>query len=163
LAKVRFQGEWKMWVGIAAIAAVLIGYLYLMSRPPMEGDEYLLQVTKVDVPATLFLKGAGKTMELRLAGLEIPSAMAGQAREFLAAALEGKWIRVKPLREDPKGVYYGFAYLSGEDIHARMIRQGLAKISREEGGYDVRPYIELEMEADKARRGLWALPGHGVK
>jgi endonuclease YncB( thermonuclease family) len=36
-----------------------------------------------------------------------------------------------------------------------MIRLGLANIDRDEKSFDIRPYIELEQEAEKSKRGLW--------
>ena len=53
--------------------------------------------------------------------------------------------------------------MSGEDIIARMIRQGLAEIDRDEKSFDVRPYMELEQEAKRERKGLWAQSPQGAK
>jgi endonuclease YncB( thermonuclease family) len=58
-------------------------------------------------------------------------------------------------KEVPSGVKEGFVYISGEDVSARMIRLGLANIDRDEKSFDIRPYIELEQEAEKSKRGLW--------
>ena len=47
MAKLRLESEWKLWAGVAGIFIILALYLYMASRPPMEGGEYLWNVTKV--------------------------------------------------------------------------------------------------------------------
>ncbi|MEJ2717791.1 MAG: hypothetical protein P8182_11715 [Deltaproteobacteria bacterium] len=164
MAKVRLKGEWKLWAGIGIILALVVIYLYVASRPPMEGGEYLWQVTKVADDDTLRLKGSGKTVEFRLIGMEVPKEEEGTVRDLLTETLAGKWVRIKTIREKPKtGIKEGFIFLSGDDILARLVRQGLVRLNRNEKGFDVRPYIELELEAKRAKRGLWGLPAQGVK
>lgn|GEM_PF-469084 len=163
MAKVRFQGEWKMWVGLGGLLILLVVYLYFISRPPMEGGEYLWQVQRIVDPKTLVLTGSGQTMRFVLAGIEVPESEAKAARDLLTQTLQDQWVRTKPLGKTPEGDNAGFVLLSGEDMHARMIRQGVARIDRDEKEFDVRPYIELEMEAKKEKRGLWGRPGQGGK
>ncbi|MCA1961639.1 MAG: thermonuclease family protein [Desulfomonile sp.] len=163
MAKVRFQGEWKMWVGFGGLCVLVVLYLYFISRPPMEGGEYLWQVKRIVDPKRLVLTGSGKTIQFVLAGIDVPESEAQAARDLLTQTLQDKWVRLKPLGKTPAGDDAGFVLLSGEDMHARMIRQGLARIDRNEKDFDVRPYIELEMEAKKERRGLWGRPGQGGK
>ncbi len=165
MAKLRLQSEWKIWVAIAALILVAIGYLYFVSRPPMEGGEYLWRVTKIDDDKTLTVRGSGVMFEFRLIGLRIPESQDAAAKEYLTKALLNQWARLKILREPPKGPKEGFVLLSGEDINARMVRQGLAEINRDEKAFDIRPYIELEQEAQREKRGMWSqtIPGSKVK
>jgi endonuclease YncB( thermonuclease family) len=163
MAKLRLQNEWKMWAALGGIVLLVILYLYMASRPPMEGGEYLWNVTKVVDEKDLTLRGSGSVIQLKLAGLRIPPDQAQTARDFLTKTLENQWVRVKIVREEPKGVKEGFVFLSGEDVIARMIRQGLAEIDREEKGFDIRPYIELEQEAKREQRGLWQQQSPGAK
>ena len=155
MAKVRFESEWKLWAGLAAVIALVIVYLYFASRPPMEGGEYLWNVTKIVDSRTLSLRGSGSLIQFRLAGLVVPKSQEKALQDFLAKNLLNEWVRIKILREGPQGTKEGLVYLSGEDITARIIRQGLAEIDRNETAFDVRPYIELEQEAKKQRKGLW--------
>ena len=85
------------------------------------------------------------------------------ASESLKQALANQWVKIKVIRDDPNGLKEGFVFLSGEDMHARLIRQGLAKMDRTDEKYDVRPYIELELEAKRKERGLWAHQETGAK
>jgi endonuclease YncB( thermonuclease family) len=163
MAKVQFKKEWRIWAGVAAVLGMLVVYLYLVSRPPMEGGKYLYYVTDVTGPDQLSLRGAGKAINFQLIGLNIPDSQREAAREFLTSTLRGQWIGIRAIREGKKGEQIGFVYLSGDDINARMIRMGLAEIDTKETGFDVRPYIELQQEAKRQQRGLWAESGRGAE
>jgi endonuclease YncB( thermonuclease family) len=165
MARVRIKNEWKMWAVIAVIFLLIVGYLYLASRPPTENGEYLWRVMKVTGDKDLHLEGSGKHIVLRLIGMNIPPSEAHAATEYLTKDLDNKWIRIKILRKDPKGVKEGLVYVSNEDIVAQMIRKGLATVDRSEraAGFDVRSYIELEQEAKREQEGLWRKAGSGAQ
>lgn len=163
MAKLRLQSEWKIWVAIAALILAVIGYLYFVSRPPMEGGEYLWRVTKIDDERTLTVRGSGAVVEFRLIGLRIPKTQEGAAKEYLTKTLLNQWVRLKIVQEPPKAPKEGFVLLSGEDINSRMVRQGLAEIDRDEKAFDIRPYIELEQEAQREKRGMWSQTIPGAK
>lgn len=161
MAKVRMEGEWKVWVATAGIVVAIVAYLYFVSRPPTEEGKPLWNVEKVLDGKTLTLRGSGKTIQFRLIGLVIPQSEEKAAQDFLTKNLEGKWIRIQIIREDSKKVQEGLIFHSQEDILARLIRQGLAKVDRDERAFDVRLYIELEQEAKRQQKGLWSQPGQG--
>jgi len=163
MAKVRFQGEWKMWTGVGVLFLLLVGYLYMASRPPMEGGEYLWRVMSVVDEKTLTLKGSGQEIQFKLMGPKIPESQVPASKEFLTKALENGWVRIKVLRDQPGGGKEGLVYHSGEDVIASMIRKGLARIDRDEQAFDVRPYMELEQEAKREKRGLWRESDSGEK
>ncbi len=163
MAKLQLKGEWKLWAGFAAIFILAAFYLYIVSRPPMEGGEYLWRVDKVISSKEFSLRSLGNIIKFRLIGLRVPQSQEQTARTYLTSSLENQWVRIKTLRDDPQGVKEGFLYMSGEDIIARMIRQGLAEIDRDEKSFDVRPYMELEQEAKREGKGLWAQSPQGVK
>ncbi len=163
MAKQRLKDEWKMWIGLFGVFLAVVAFLYLISRPPMEGGEYQWQVIKITEDGNLSLKGSGKTLEFKLAALEIPEGQSKAVKDLLSKSLQDKWVRIRPVRDDAKGVKEGFVYLEGEDIHARIIRQGLAKIDKNEKSFDVRDYVELELEAKKGQRGIWRTSEEGVK
>lgn len=163
MAKPSLKAEWKLWAAVGIIFVALALYLYLASRPPTEGGEYLWRVTKVLGDKQLQLRGSGQTVEFTLIGLEVPESQAQAAKDMLEKTLLDQWVRVRDLRDDAKGVKEGFVYLSGEDIHARMIRQGLASVDTKESRFDVRPYMELEIEAKREKKGMWGTPSPGAK
>jgi len=134
---------------------LLVGYLYWVSRPPSESGQPLWRVTQIVDGTTLTLRGSGKIIDIKLVGLNVPQSQEANAKEFLTKTLNDKWVRIKLEKEVPIGVKEGFVYISGEDVSARMIRLGLANIDRDEKSFDIRPYIELEQEAEKSKRGLW--------
>jgi micrococcal nuclease len=162
MAKLRFEGEWKLWVTLGVLAASVVGYLYFVSRPPMEGGEYLWNVVKAVNGREVTLRGSGNLVQFRLIGLTVPPSQEKAAQEFLAKSLQDQWIRMKALRDAPQGVKEGLMYLSGEDMVARLIRQGLAQTDRSETAFDVRPYMELEQEAKKQKRGMWSHSEQGA-
>lgn len=155
MPKVKFEKEWRIWLTVGGFLLLLVLYLYVASRPPTEGGEKLWRVTKVLEPANLSLKSAGKVIEFKIAGLKIPQNREGQIKDFLNKTLESKWVRIKVLREGKNDLREGLLYLSGEDIAARLVRLGMAEIDRDEQGFDVRPYIELEQEARREKKGIW--------
>ncbi len=163
MAKLRFQGEWRIWAALGGALILLVGYLYFVSRPPTEGGEYLWKVIKVLDEKSLNVRGSGVELQLKLIGVRVPGPAKDAARDFLTKTLENQWVRMKVIREDPKGAKQGLVFLSGEDVVARMIRQGLAEIDREEKEFDIRPYLELEQEAKSQKRGLWNQAGQGAK
>ncbi|MFH0959172.1 MAG: thermonuclease family protein [Pseudomonadota bacterium] len=155
MAKLKWNNEWKLWAGIGLLLLLLVGYLYWISRPPTESGQPLWMVTQIVDGTTFTLRGSGKIIDLKLIGLTVPSSQESNAKEFLTKTLNDKWVRIKLEKEIPNGVKEGFLYVSGEDVSARMIRLGLASIDRDEKNFDIRPYLELEQEAQKAKRGLW--------
>jgi len=156
MPKVKIDKEWRIWLAVGGFLVLLVLYLYFASRPPSEGGENLQYVTKVIGPTNLSLKSEGKVMEFKVAGLKIPQDKAGQMKDFLTKTLEFQWVRIKVLRQGENDVREGLLYLAGEDINARAVRLGLAEIDREEQGFDVRPYMELEQEARRERKGIWS-------
>lgn len=161
MAKVQIKNEWKMWVGLAVIGLVLILTLYYISRPPTEGGEPLWMVTEIVDGETISVKGSGKEMKLSIIAIETPKETEAQAKEYLTTELLNQWIRFKPVKQMDENNKAGFVLISGEDMTARMIRQGLAKVDRDEKALDVRTFLELEQEAKRAKRGLWASKAQG--
>ncbi len=155
MAKLRLQNEWKMWVSLVVLIILTVGYLYYASRPPTEGDEPLWKVTGIVDATTIKVRGSGQVMEVTLAGLQVPQSQVETSKDFLNKTLDQMWVRVKLVGHETKNPRQGFVFISGEDLTARMIRLGLARIDREEKNFDVRPYMELEQEAESSKRGLW--------
>jgi endonuclease YncB( thermonuclease family) len=163
MAKPRLEKEWKLWVSCGVLLLLVAAYLYYVSRPPTEGGEPLWKVIKVVDGDVLTLKGSGKEMQVRLVGLIIPDSEKEVVQDFLTKALINQWVRFKPLRDGPQGVKEGFVLLAGEDLHARLVRQGMAQVDKGERGFDIRPYLEQEREAQREKRGLWSRSDQGAK
>jgi len=163
MAKLRLENEWKMWLSFGLLFVVVAGLLYLASRPPTEGDEYLWKVIKVSDVKKLGLRGSGNLIEVGLAGLIIPDSQKTEVQGFLTKNLESKWVRLKMLNPASKDNKEALVFIAGEDITARIVRLGLAEIDRNEQRFDIRPYIELEQEAKKEKRGLWKTAPHGAQ
>ncbi len=163
MARLQLQGEWKLWAGLIGVFILIAIYLYVISRPEMEGGEYLWRVDKIHNSKEFSLRSLGNVIRFRLIGLRVPQSQEQPARDYLKNTLETQWVRIKSVRDDPQGVKEGFLYLYGDDIIAKMIRQGMAEIDRDERSFDVRPYMELEQEAKRERKGLWSQAPQGAK
>ncbi len=163
MAKVQIKNEWKMWVGLGVVGLLIVLSLYYISRPPTEGGEPLWMVTGIIDGGTISVKGSGKEMKVSIIAIQTPKETEAQAKEYLTDELLNQWIRFKPIKQMDDNNQAGFVLISGEDMTARMIRQGLAKVDRDENALDVRTFIELEQEAKRAKRGLWANKGQGEK
>ncbi len=68
--------------------------------------------------------------------------------------MHGKQVEVQTKGTDRYGRTLGLVYQSGLDVNAEMVRRGMAwvyfKYAKDKGLY------QLEAEARKQRRGLWA-------
>lgn len=161
MAKLKLQNEWKMWAAFAGLFLIIAVYLYFVSRPPTEGGEYLWKVTKIVDSGTVDLRGSGSNIRLKLIGIRVPASQEEAAKDYLAKTVENQWVRIKTIRETSNNNKEGFIYLSSDDIVARMVRQGLAEVDKNETAFDIRNYIELEQDAKREKKGLWhqVIPG----
>jgi endonuclease YncB( thermonuclease family) len=156
MAKVQIKNEWKMWLGIGIFGLLIIASLYWVSRPPTEGGEYLWMVTEIVDGNTIRVKGSGEEMKVSIIALDTPAPIQPQARDYLEGELLNQWVRIKPIATIDEDHKKGFVYISGEDMTARLIRRGLAKVDTSEKSVDTRAFVELEQEAKRAKRGLWS-------
>ncbi len=163
MAKVKLENEYKLWLVLGGLLLLVVGSLYLASRTPTEGGESLWKVISVRDDKSFVVKGSGQTFAFTILGLSIPESQTDTVQAYLKSTLVDKWVRLKPLRDLEKQGKAGFVYLNGEDIAARMIRQGLAKVDQSETAFDVRHFMELEESAMRDKKGLWAQSPSGVK
>lgn len=163
MAKLKLENEWKMWAAFAGLFIIIAVYLYFVSRPPMEGGEYLWKVTRIVDAVTTDLRGSGSNIRLKLLGIRVPQSQEEAAKDYLAKTVENQWVRVKVVKEGSNNVKEGFIYLAGDDIVSRMVRQGLAEVDKNETAFDIRNYIELEQDAKREKKGLWHQTDKGAK
>ncbi|MDW5443857.1 thermonuclease family protein [Polaromonas sp. SM01] len=101
----------------------------------------------------------GKPVKIRIHGIDAPEiCQAGgvAARAALAHHVSGRTVGVSPRRRDSYGRTVASLYLGGEDIAGWMVGRGQAwsaPFSRDGG-----PYQALQVQAQAARRGLFADP-----
>jgi len=108
-------------------------------------------------------------MEVRLAGIVTPGISKmersqGQtciqgAKEYLAEVILNRVVEIKGYGLDQHDRVLGEVFLRGKNINLEMVRTGLAEVCRGKSpmSFDLEPYLKVEEEARKAKRGMWAL------
>lgn len=109
----------------------------LPSRNPTGTRKYKIRLDRIDAP-------------------ESGQAFGERSKEFLKSLISAKKVVVRYETEDQYGRILGVVYLDGEDINLRMVAEGYAW---HYSHFDKTPaYVEAEMKARSARRGLWSQP-----
>jgi len=98
-----------------------------------------------------------KQVKVRLVEIDAPEkrqAFGNRSKQALSALVHGKQVEIKEHGTDRYGRTLGRIYQSGLDVNAEMVRRGMAWVYVK--------YVkdkrlnQLEAEARKQRRGLWA-------
>jgi len=108
-------------------------------------------------------------MTVRLAGIDAPGIStiksgsgkpyAQRAKEYLAELILNELVDIKAYGQDRDDNVLGVIFLEGKNINLEMVRAGLAEVCRGKPprGLNLEPYLKLEAEARKAKRGIWSL------
>ena len=121
------------------------------------------KVVKVTDGDTFTLLAAGnKQHRIRLHGIDAPETKGGQpysrkSKDFLAAMIAGKQVKVKVKSRDRYGRVVGIVSTRNvSDVNLRMLQEGMAWHYIQ---YDKTPaYKKAQETAKKQRRGLWTDP-----
>lgn len=126
----------------ASIAGTLEGTVILVA----DGDTFTLQTKDM------------QEVQIRLAEIDAPEGgqpYSSNAKEALAALINGKQIRVKTHSKDQFGRTVGRPFVGDVDVVEEMVRMGAAWVYRE---YVLdRGLYALEREAKADKRGLWGI------
>lgn len=117
-----------------------------------------------DGDTVLLVSNTGR-MKVRLYGIDAPETakkgqhgqpFGGQSRRVLMYKIMGKVVAADIQEKDQYGRAVGVVRLSGRDINAEMVSEGMAWAYRRylSGAY-ASEYIGLEERARKQHRGLW--------
>lgn len=119
----------------------------------------------------------GKTMHVRLAGVDAPEAAhfgrpaqpySQEAIDWLKAAVLGRWVRVWPYREDQykrvvSSVHRRRFIFFKRDVGLDMLKAGLATVYEAKYGSEFgdreEEYRAAEDAAKKRKVGMWSEPG----
>lgn len=105
------------------------------------------------------LDDAHRQHRVRLAAIDTPEARqpyGDRARQALSNLAFGRTVRVVEVDTDRFGRTVGRVYTGRTEVSAEMVRQGAAWVFRRFS--DDPALLRLEAEAQRAHRGLWALP-----
>lgn len=123
----------------------------------LPGEEYRGKVVKVVDGDTIDILDNKTTSRIRLYGIDAPErgqAFNVKAREYVADLVAGKKVRVVKRYNDKYRRIVGDVYLpDGTYVNAAIVKAGYAWHFKK---YSKDPELaELEVEARKAKRGLW--------
>jgi endonuclease YncB( thermonuclease family) len=107
---------------------------------------------------TLLAKGR-QQLRIRLAEIDTPERRqpyGDRSRQALAALVFGKPVRVIVVDTDRYGRTVGQVHQGAVEVNAEMVRRGAAWVSLRYNRDAALP--SLQAAAQRARRGLWALP-----
>ena len=106
---------------------------------------------------TVHVATATGRLTVRLGGIDAPEKsmpFGPEARDSLAALVQGREATVVHTAIDRYGRTIGVLIVEGKDINAEMLRLGMAWVYRQY--YRSGPYFDIEAEAKRERRGLWS-------
>ena len=119
-------------------------------------------VTKVYDGNTVKVIGQGKTLRVRLVGIDAPEQ--GQpyytrSGSHLADLLLERTVTIHGFGTDPYDRLLGEVFLADINVNIEMLRAGLVEVYQGEipKKLDINPYIEAEQEARNAEAGMWIL------
>lgn len=119
-------------------------------------------VTHVTDGDTIWVRPAagGRAVELRLLDLDAPEGCqryGQEAKKALAGRLHRQRVRVTTRGQDDYGRTLARVEHRREDVGAWLVGHGYAWSATYQGRTG--PYARLQQQAQRARRGLWSLPG----
>ena len=137
--------------------ALLCGFLLIGLATGARAESFDAQVIVVLDGDTVMVLHDNKKTTIRLAGIDAPEKLqaAGAAsRDALAALVLRKAVRITPKAVDEYGRVVGLVQAGNINVNEEQLRRGWAW---EYSQYHAdKALIELQAEAQRARRGLWA-------
>lgn len=135
-------------------------WLFLILVGPLAAAEYSGKVVGVSDGDTLTILTAEKQqVKVRLGEIDTPESgqpYGERAKQALSALAFGKAARVVVQDTDRYGRIVGRVYVGETDVNAELVKQGAAWVYRQY--VKDQSLYQLEEQAKRAKRGLWALP-----
>jgi endonuclease YncB( thermonuclease family) len=131
---------------------------------PAFTDGGAVDVDRVIDGETLMLKDG---RALRLVDIDVPprGALAAQAKETLAALIDGQTLTVKfaGIATDRQGRMLAALYAGDKWVQREMLRRGLARVAgTADNRIGIADMLKLERQARRYRRGIWAEPAYAI-
>ncbi len=136
------------------------------ARPP-SGDLHPAIVTRVVDGDTIYVSLAGRSVDVRLIGVDTPETVAPgqpvecggpQASAFTESILEGRRVELEfdVQRIDPYGRTLAYVWLNGRLFNAVLVARGYARVATYPPDVKyVDVFLAAERRARAADRGLW--------
>jgi micrococcal nuclease len=136
--------------------AVVLAAATLLAAPPVI-EQLTGKVVGVSDGDTITVLVGKQQLKVRLEGIDAPESgqsFGRKAKDALAALVAGKNVSVRKTGDDQYGRTLGVVIVDGVDVNAKLVEDGWAWHFKKYST-DAR-LAKLEVEARKARRGLWA-------
>ena len=144
----------------------LIAFLLFIPYSSIAGQFKVVRVYDGDT-----VKAVGHDIEIkvRLVGIDCPETKkrkhkSGQpfgqkAKKFLAGMVLNKTVDIKGYGLGRYNRIIGVVFVDGKNVNLEMVKAGLAEVYRGKPPrvFDLKPYLQAEAEAKKAKRGIWSL------
>jgi endonuclease YncB( thermonuclease family) len=124
-------------------------------------DSFKGIVTEVSDPERLTIRlASNKTVRVRLAGVNVPTEMAEDARQLLSSQVLTQQVEVVIFcgSQSPKGQLVGRVRGGGTEVNFELIRQGFAYVTGLSEGLDSFTrcvYGQAQEKAKAEKRGFW--------
>ncbi len=115
------------------------------------------KVVKVVDGDTIHVYNSKDTYKIRLSGIDAPErgqAHGKRAKEYLGQLVQGRQVIVIVESKDRYGRFVAKVNCNSQDVCAQMLKAGYAWHYKQYAGNKY--YDDLQREARKAKRGLWA-------
>jgi micrococcal nuclease len=148
-----------------AFPALIVSFMALSAQAaPVFTDGGAIEVARVVDGETLMLKDA---RVLRLVDIDVPlrGAIAAQAKEALAALLDGQSLTVRFAGNaaDRQGRVLAELYAGETWVQGELLRRGFARVAgTADNRIGLAEMLTLERQARRYRRGLWAEPAYAI-
>ena len=141
-------------------------FVLLLAIHPCLPDTVMGRVVKVYDGDTVTILDANNTQHrIRLQGIDAPErgqAYGRKSGNHLSDAVAGERVTVEYSKRDRYKRIVGKVLLDSQDMNLRQVKSGLAwhykKYQKEQSAKDRLLYDNAEVEARKAKRGLWQEP-----
>lgn len=148
----------RQWPKTILAAISLLAMVHAAAAASAEIYGRVVSITDGDTLAVLESKRK-PPIKVRLSEIDTPEShqpFGHRAKWILSELVFGKDVRVAVRDVDRYGRTVGRVHVGNVDVNAEMVRRGAAWVYRQ---YSRDPLLlNLEDEARRARRGLWALP-----
>jgi endonuclease YncB( thermonuclease family) len=150
-----------LWLGcfLLAWAAFLLQGAGVCYGAEQHDKVFSASVSKVVDGDTIEVRTSGKTLRVRLWGIDTPEwqqKFSHEAKEFTRHRLAGRSVELRVKTWDSYGRLVALVMVDGHSFNAELLRQGLAWVHIYYCKEPIcREWRQLEKEAKKAGRGIW--------
>lgn len=144
---------------LLSCVCLLSGYELCPANTDGYDEVFSADVVKVIDGDTLEVRHQGRTLRVRLFGIDTPEwqqEFSHQAEEFTRQRVERQRVELRSKDQDKYGRLVAVVHVGGDSLNEELLREGLAWVHIYYCKEPIcRKWRQLEQEARIARRGLW--------